>query len=186
MGDDERRSSIRYEPGGSLVSIGWYGPAGFQVTQGRVLNLSVDGVAVAATGLPTDVQAAWIRLAGAEEVRSEWVFGDVMEICESGCVEQWFRLKFAGSCPFDFFKNVVLVPTRRTETRGEPEPSGSRQSGEPAPSVGPVAERLAHASMHASQREAAAVVEETALQASHLRTALIARRSACGGSLGAS
>jgi len=181
MDHDERRSSTRYEPGRSAILVGWHDQGSFEVTQGRILNLSMGGLAVAASDVPMYVRAAWVKPPATEEGPPDWVSVAVVEIRETGCADQWFGMKFAGACPYELFKHVIFSSSARTDTRSDLAGMGSQGCSERAAAIGPVAAQRPEAPLPDAMRREVAVIDRTALNGNHLRTALTARRRVCGG-----
>jgi hypothetical protein len=144
---DERRQAIRYEPAQSMIVIGWSGPSGFESTDAGILNLSLGGVAVIASGVPAKVSDAWIRRAGTYRDPSVWVRVDVEEISSEPGAEQTIRLKFTEACPYELFKTVILAARAADGTPSGLRPSATPHSHARAASPSPAAERVSDFAM---------------------------------------
>jgi hypothetical protein len=177
---------VRYFPVQSSVLVGWNGPGGFEFTEGLILNLSLGGIAVAASGLPRGISAVWIIRSGAHVDRSEWIRVDVKEISSAPDMEQTLRLKFTGSCPYELFKTVVFS-ARAGDGAGAPscpETSGMPPARDPAASGSRPADRLADSSPTIQQTESAPAPGSTTIPPNHLRTAFAMRWKVRGESVG--
>jgi hypothetical protein len=90
--------------------------------------------------MPLGVHSAWVRGVGTNLDQSEWVCVEVQAIGDDLGVEQWIRLKFTGSCPYELFKTLVFAASDPKDIPEDPQPSGRPPSLEPAPSPSRAAE----------------------------------------------
>jgi hypothetical protein len=181
--NDERRSSVRYVPVKATLFIGWSGPRGFEFTRARILNLSLGGLAVAASGFPSGVHSAWVSGAGTSPDHSEWVCVEVQEISSEPGVKQCIRLKFTESCPYELFRTVVLSRSDPKDTPWDLSPSDAPPSRLPAALPCRAADRLPDSPVEVPQPEPASVIENTREPANPVRTAFASRWKVRGDSV---
>jgi hypothetical protein len=140
------------------------------------------------TRLPREVRAVWIRRAGTNVDPSEWSRVDVQEISGEPGGEQTVRLKFTGSCPYELFKTVVLAASAGDRVPSGLQPSAAPPSREPAAPPTPAAGRLpgSDSATEVAETGPPAGIENAAVPAHHLRTALASRWMARGEFVGRS
>jgi hypothetical protein len=175
---DERRSSARYGVEGVKVYIGWHHPQGFESIPAEIRNISLGGVAVSGVELPSGVCSLWIRLADNNADHVEWVSAKVVEARVDSEGKRRIRMRFAGACPYEFFKAIVFPRGNLDETPSAHGPSGSLPPSDVVASPGPacVTASLPETPAVRHQPKPHCMASNAPAGTNHLRAAFAARQ----------
>jgi hypothetical protein len=110
LGSNDKRATPRYQAAGVPARLGWRVGDAHQTIELTLLDVSMGGLAAVAAAPPPAVSPLWISLPGGPE--AQWVEVSVVAVKRRPMSlfrkrGYMLRMKFAGACPFEFFKQSV-------------------------------------------------------------------------------
>ncbi len=119
----ERRSATRYAANNPPAFLGWYEGDRYRSTPVKVIDLSMAGILVEVEVFPPRKGEVCLSLVGQKP--SQWVEVSVVRrsrLWQNLQLRRRLRLKFLGSCPYDFFKVAIdgfSLATQHTKSAEE-------------------------------------------------------------------